>query len=432
MSKSKFLKTATLAVALACFGQRCVIAGRPMGREVDVVHARKGAIERTTTVPGSLIADQSARLFAKVSGYLKQLNVDIGDEVKAGDVLAVLDVPELAKEVEHNAAAFEQAESKVLQAKARLASAEADRLAADARLSKDRASLEDAQAILVFRKQIYERLKKLAGERAIEQQVVDEKQEEYQASIAAVDAAKAAIRSAEADLAATEAKIQVAAADVKDAEANVKVCRATWERSEVMLDYATIRAPFSGAITERNFFAGDFIRAAENQALLPLLSLHATDRLRAVVQVPDRDVPYANPGDPAVVQIDALPGRRFKAKISRIAKFESAESRTMRAEIDLDNKDDELRVGMYGRATLHLQDIPDTLLLSSQCLIERTQKGKAAVFVVHDGRLCKVDVHVGADNGIDTEILGGLTTADEVVFRPSSELREGDRVIVRK
>ncbi len=199
-----------------------------------------------------------------------------------------------------------------------------------------------------------------------------------------------------------------------------------------MLDYATIRAPFSGAISERNFFAGDFIRAAESQAQLPLLSLHATDRLRAVVQVPDRDVPYATPGDPAVVQIDALPGRRFKAKISRIAKFESSESRTMRAEIDLDNEDDELRVGMYGKATLHLQDIPDTLLLSSQCLIERTQKGKAAVFVVHDGRLHKVNVHVGADNGVDTEILGGLTTADAVVFRPGSELRDGDQVSVRK
>ncbi len=168
MLSSNFLRTAAtaaLAVALACFAQPPVIAGKPVGREVEVARARKGAVERTTTVPGSLIADQSARLFAKVSGYLKQLNVDIGDEVKAGDVLAVIDVPELAKEVEHNAAAYEQAESKVLQAKARLASAEADRLAADARLSKDRASLEDAEAILVFRKQIYERLKRLADER---------------------------------------------------------------------------------------------------------------------------------------------------------------------------------------------------------------------------------------------------------------------------
>jgi RND family efflux transporter MFP subunit len=200
----------------------------------------------------------------------------------------------------------------------------------------------------------------------------------------------------------------------------------------VWLSYATIRAPFDGVITERNFFVGDFISEADGKPQLPLLSLQAVKRLRAVVQVPDRDVPYANPGDPALIEIDALPGRQFEAKISRIARFESPQSRTMRAEIDLDNQNDELRVGMYGRATLNLQDGPQVLLLPSRCLVDRNKKGKAAVYVVREGKARKVAVNVGADNGIDTEIVSGVSAAEQVVLRPSSVSHDGESVVVRE
>lgn len=427
----RIIAAAAIAVSSVGLAQPAVAAKKP-AITVEVVRPKRGGAQRTTTVPGSLIADQSARLYAKVSGYLKTLNVDIGDEVKANDVLAVIDIPELAKEVERNEAAYEQAQATVLQTKAELATAQADRLAADARVGKAQAGLEDAQAMLKFRKQIYERLEKLVTERAIEEKVAEEREEEYRAAIAALDEAKAEIRDADAAVAAADAKIQLATANIKNAEANVKVTRAIWERSQVLLDYATIRAPFDGVITERSFFAGDFINAADGRPLEPLLSIQAIKRLRAVVQVPDRDVPYANPGDPAVVEIDNLPGRRFKAEISRIAKFEAPDTRTMRAEIDLENKDDELRAGMYGKATLYLESNPKTMQLPSHCLFERTQKGKAAVFVVRDGKARKVAVRVGPDNGVDTEIISGVSEKDQVVLRPISTLSDGDSVIVRK
>lgn len=435
MSRFQLLKAATtaaLAVALGCFCPPLTMAAEPIEREVKVVHARKSCIERTTTVPCSLIAEQSARLYAKVSGYLKELNVDIGDEVKAGDVLAVIEVPQLAAKVKRDAAVFKEAQSKVLQAEARLASAQADRVAAEARLAKDRACLTHEETVLDFQKQIYESAKSVGAERAIEQRAIDEQLEERQASIVPVDAAKSEIRSAEADWVAANARIHAASAGIKAAEANVNARQSTWKRSQVMLDYATIRAPFSGAITERNFFVGDLIRAAGSQDQRPLLSLQTTERLRAVVQVSERDVLYVHPGEPAVVQFDTLPGRRLQGKISRVAKCETAEFRPMRAEIDLDNTDDELLIGMRGKATLYLHSFSNELLLSSQCLAERTQKGKAAVFVVRDGRLRKVDVRVGADNAVDAEILSGLTTAELVVLRPSPDLRDRDRVIVRK
>lgn len=423
---------ASAAIAASFVAYALPAAGKNPAISVEVVHPKRGGGQRTTTVPGSLIADQSARLFAKVSGYLQKQNVDIGDEVKAGDILAVIDVPELAKEVERNAAAFEQAQAQVLQTKAQLATAQADRQSAEAQVGIAQSGLEDAEAMLTFRQQIFERMQKLVTERAIEPKVAEEKEEEYRAAKAALNEAKAEIRSADASVASAEAKIQLATANIKNAEANVHVTRATWERSQVLLDFATIRAPFDGVITERNFFAGDFISEADGRPLLPLLSLKAVKRLRAVVQVPDRDVPYANPGDPAVLEIDALPGRRFEAKISRVAKFESPDTRTMRAEIDVENKDDELRVGMYGKATLYLETDAKTLLLSSQCLIERGQKGKAAVYVVRDGKARKVIVRVGADNGVDTEIVSGLAESDSVVLRPNSALSDGEKVNVRE
>ena len=433
MPNSRALRIVAAAViAVSSLSRASPAAEKNPAVSVEVVHPKPGGGQRTTTVPGSLIADQSARLFAKASGYLLKQNVDIGDEVKANDVLAVIDVPELEKEVERNAAAYEQAQAEVLQTKAQLAAAQADRQSAEARVGIAQSGLEDAEAMLTFRQEIFERMQKLVTERAIEPKVAEEREEEYRAAKAALNEAKAEIRDAEAAVARAEAKIQLATANIKNAEANVKITRATWERSQVLLNYATIRAPFDGVISERNFFAGDFISEADGRPSLPLLSLQAVKRLRAVVQVPDRDVPYANPGDPAVIEIDALPGRRFEAKISRIAKFEEPNTRTMRAEIDLENANDELRVGMYGKATLYLQGGGDSLLLSSQCLIERNQKGKAAVFIVRGGKVCKVAVRVGVDNGVNTEILGGLAVEDQVVLRPSAALRDNDAVTVRK
>src|SRR5581483_5395262 len=116
--------------------------------------------------------------------------------------------------------------------------------------------------------------------------------------------------------------------------------------------YSKIVSPYNGVITARNFHVGDFIRAADQGASRPLLDVAKTDLMRVVVQIPDKDVPFAGPGDTAVVEIDALPGKKFNGKVSRIANAEDSQTRTMRTEIDLANADGILREGMYGRATV--------------------------------------------------------------------------------
>jgi RND family efflux transporter MFP subunit len=153
-----------------------------------------------------------------------------------------------------------------------------------------------------------------------------------------------------------------------------------------------------------------------------------TDRMRVAVQIPDRDVPYADPGDPATVEIDALPGRKFDARISRIANSEDTQTRLMRVEIDLLNPTGQIRKGMYGRVTIVLDSSSDRLSVPSSALAGKAEDGQVAVFVVRGGKAVLVPVRVGADNGLRVEVMSGLTARDAVVQRPPVSLRDGTDV----
>ena len=189
--------------------------------------------------------------------------------------------------------------------------------------------------------------------------MVDEKEDQLQASISAENSAQAAVVTAKLNADSADARVTMAKADLEDAMAEVKVAEAVLAKSKVFLDYAQIISPYDGVITQRNVHPGDFIRAAQDGGQQPpLLSVERTDLMRVVVQVPDRDVPFTNAGDSAVVRIDALPGAEFKAMVSRVAEAEEPQTRTMRTEIDVANPEDQLRHGMYGRVTILLREPP--------------------------------------------------------------------------
>src|SRR5262249_26735267 len=141
---------------------------------VDVVHPKKGSFQRLTTQPGSIQAWESVRLFAKVPGFLKTQTVDIGDRVKEGDVLAVVDVPELKAQLKRNEAAVKQAAARVEQMKARVASADAELLAANAAVSRAEASAKSAAAWVRYRLLQKNRMKALFETQSIEEKLVDE------------------------------------------------------------------------------------------------------------------------------------------------------------------------------------------------------------------------------------------------------------------
>jgi len=393
--------------------------GQAKAIAVKVVFPRPGAMDRTTTQPCSVLAFGSVEIQAEVSGYLKTLNVDIGSRVKKGDVLAEIEVPELVKQLQHHKAVVKQAIAKVAQMKARKVAATAELNAAKASVKQAKAAAKSAEATLRYRQQQFDRLSALAASRTIEDRLKDESQERFDAAAEAERAAEETIVACEARVEVVSAKIIQAGADIDEALANVEVAEAEVEKTQALLDFATIKAPFDGVITRRNVFYGNFIRAADAGSMpVPMLTIDQTDKMRVVVQVPDRDAPFADPGDEATIEIVTLPGQKFKAPIARVAGSADAQTRMMRVEIDLLNPAGKLWQGMYGYATITLEKSANLLALPPSCIVNKKGKEKGEVYVVRGGRAYLTPVTIMADNGVDVGVTG-LKATDQVVINPS-------------
>jgi RND family efflux transporter MFP subunit len=397
---------------------------------VEIIHPEKGKMDRSTTQPGSVQAFESARLFAEVSGYLKAQTVDIGDRVKKGQVLIQVDVPELEQQVERHKAGVQRAEAQVLQMKAHVATATAELEAANGEVTYAEANVKSKAAALRFREKQLQRMRELFALKSIDERLVDEKQEQRDAALEAKNAAEAGVLMSKAKVVAAKAKIQQAEADVKEAEAQVKLAQSDLARAQVMVNFATITSPYDGVITQRSKFRGDFVRSAsEGGGQTPLLTVEQIDKLRMVVLVPDQDVPFVDVGDPAKVQIDALPGKVFTGTVSRNAQSEDPQTRLMRVEIDLPNPKGKILPGMYGRVTI-LLDHSDLLSIPTSCLVGPLEKGKGKVYVVREGRARLVPVRLGTENGQRVAIVAGLSAHDDVVLHPGSGLADGTPVAV--
>jgi HlyD family secretion protein len=396
---------------------------------VEVIRPHKG-LDYEIEQPGSVNAFESVQLHAKASGFLREQSVDIGDKVKKGQVLAVIAVPELDKQLQRNRASLKRAEANVTQMEARVVSARADRDAARAGIEQAEAAHQSAQAWVRYYAKAYQRRKDLFASTSIEEKLVDEAKERYEASLESERAAKAGIATATANLAASAARIEQAQADVKGAEADIQVTQAELEKTQVLLDYAVIRAPFDGEICHRYFFPSDYIRSAAEGATQPLLTIQRTDKLRVVVRLPDSAVPYLDKGDPAIVRIDSLPGRKFIGRVSRKAGSEDPNTRLMRTEIDLPNPTGEIGDGMYGKVKILLDRFPNHWSIP-MCSVVRDKEGHTAVFVVNAGRLELREVQVGKDNGQRVALTHGLSADDLVVRNPGPSLIAGAEVEAR-
>jgi len=314
---------------------------------------------------------------------------------------------------------------------ARVATARADLLAKKAKIKQAEAGIKTASAWRRFRKIQFDRIEYLANKDSVEGRMRDESYEHLNAAIETENTAKASLDTAKAEEAAAEAAIMQAEADVLEATAQVEVDEARVEKAEVLVKFAEIRAPYDGVITQRSLMPNDYVRAAnESGNGLPLLTIERTDVFRVVVQVPDRDVPFTDPGDAAAVEIDALPGRKYPARVSRIAESEDPQTRLMRVEIDLPNPKGEIKRGMYGRVTIVLDRSAGQLSLPSSCLVGKTEDGNGSVYVVRDHHVHLVPVKISADNGIRFAVREGLSPKDQVVLHPASTLADGEEVTV--
>jgi HlyD family secretion protein len=416
--------------------------GNPTGSiSVKVVSPSPGGIARVCQQPGSVEPFESADLYSKVSGFLVQQSVDIGYPVKAGDVLARISVPEYEKQVKQDSAEVVRAEARVDQMTAAITTAEADLGAATAAIALAQAEKGSKASYRTFREKQRDRIKDLVASHSIEAKLADEHEDQYQAAVASDLAAGEAIVAARQKEAAARARVKQARADLRYAEAEVATAKAQLEKAQVQLDYTVIRSPYTGVVTQRNFHPGDFIRSADagyaHGERLPILAVERTDVMRVVIQVPERDVPFVDLGDPATVEVDALPGVVFKTRggdkieVSRLAASEDPQTRMMRTEVHVKNLDGKLRRGMFGRVALTLQvGAPGAFRIPSAALTGKADGGKGTIRLVRNGKVVFVPVLIGADNGSDVEILSGLTAADRVIIRAGGPVNEGSTVAV--
>ncbi|MGC8550299.1 MAG: efflux RND transporter periplasmic adaptor subunit [Acidobacteriaceae bacterium] len=351
---------------------------------VTTVHPKPRSEFISLTLPATVSAWEETLIYAQVAGYMDRMRIDIGSRVRKGDVMAHIAVPELQQSL------------------------------ADAK-----ARLEQAQASELQAEQSYH-LKQLSYQRLAQ---VRKSDPDF-------------VAQQDLDTASTES--QVARSTLQLTKANVDSAKAQIGRLEALVQYSTIRAPFSGVVTQRSVNPGDLIQnsSSSNTGALPLFTVSQTDVVRVFLAVPEREVSFVDIGAPVTMQFDALPGRVFSGTITRFAGALDPQSRTMRAEIDLPNPKGVLKAGMFGSATVRLHALSGSVVLpsaalhqvlSSQSVTQTSENHSNYVYVVRRGKTYQVFVTPLSDDGIHVSVYG-LSTADDVVVGASENLANGAAV----
>jgi RND family efflux transporter MFP subunit len=409
-------------------------ANEPAGPPaVTVVNPQKGGLAIQTNQPCSAESFQQVNIVATTSGFIKSMNVDIGSKVRKGDLLAVIDAPAIALDERLAGIALQQANGQVQAAKAMIQAATAECESAKSVVALRQAEAEGANAALTYTQKEFERIKSLLRNGTVDARVADEVQHKVLTAKAAVDAAAAAIANAKADLEIKRVKILQNELAHETARANSEAAGIALEKARLATASTRLLAPMDGVVTVRNYLTGDYVSAGSWAR--PVVTVQQMDKLRLIVQIPEQQAVQIHPGTPVDVTFPAVPQQHFNAKVSRIAYAEDPTTRTMRTEIDLPNADMHLRPGMWGQASIQLQDGNSAALRIPQASLVRMpeEKGRLVfgVYVVRDGRAILTRVRLGRSTREEAEVLSGLKPEDRVVADPKGLTGEKVEVEVR-
>jgi RND family efflux transporter MFP subunit len=342
---------------------------------VAVTKPTRADMSKSIDLTAEFLPWQDVEIHARVSGYVKQMNVDVGDHAKAGDILATLEIPEIEDQLK-------EADAAVLTAQEQVKSTEA----------------------------AYEQSSLLAGR-------LTAAAKETQGLIAQqdIDNATATNQGNAANLAAAKQKVVEAQAEA--------------DHIRDMVEFSRIVAPFDGVVTRRYADVGALVQAGTVQSgtssgsnSMPLVSFAELKRLRLEIPVPEEVVPQIHVGDPVDVTVVSM-NKTFRGSISRFAQKVDTSTRTMLTEVDVDNSDYAYTPGMYATVKLTLAQKKDALTIPIQSL---NAGDKPTVLVVQDGRIVEKPVTVGLETPDKAEILDGLDEDDLVVVGSRSSLQAGE------
>jgi RND family efflux transporter MFP subunit len=353
---------------------------------VSVIHPELGGMTNEVVLPGNIQAFTDSPVYARASGYLKKWYTDIGAQVKAGQVLAEIEAPELDEQVR--------------QAKADLKQMQAAQAQAQANLQQGKANVDLARVTA-------DRYKKLAAEGVVSRQDDDQYQAQYKAQTASVEALEKAVAAAESNVAASQANLA---------------------RLQQLQDFKIVRAPFDGVITARNVDVGALINAGNGGPAQQLFHIGSAGKVRVYVNLPEAYSRSVVPGLEADLTLTEFPGRRFRGRVVRNAEAMDASTRTLLTEVDVDNSSGELRPGAYAEVHLKLPASSRSLILPVNALVFRS--AGLQVGIVRDGKADLVPITLGKDYGNRVEVVSGISETDQVIVNPPDSLSSGTAVRV--
>jgi RND family efflux transporter MFP subunit len=339
---------------------------------VEVVVARPVAVGQDLVLPGQSAAWFESTIYARVNGYVSKWLVDIGDHVAKGQVLAIIETPELDAELN---AARAQLTASVAQVAARKAEAE-------------------------FAKTTNERWRD-SPKGVVSEQERDAKKSDYQS-------AQARLYAADAQVALDKARVA---------------------QYSSLAEFKRVTAPFDGTITERKIDIGNLVTAGSTSATTSLYRMSQTDPLRVFVDVPQSAAQeMMRPGMPAEVRAPGSSAGRFAGTITRSAQAINAQARTMRVEVDVPNADHALVPGMYVSVAFQLKP-KGSVQVPAAALIFRPGATQVAR-VGADGKVAFATVTIARDNGSLVELGSGVNVGDRLILNISSRISEGESVAV--
>jgi len=358
------------AHAIAKAGETAFSAAPP----VDVVIARPATAGQDLVLPGETSAWFETTIYARVNGYVAKWLVDIGDHVKKGQILAIIETPEL-----------------------------------DAELQAARAQLRSSQAQVGARKAEAE-FSKTTNERWRDSPkgVVSEQERE----------------SKKADYESSEARLYAA-------NAQVNLDKSKVDQYNALTEFKQVKAPFDGTITERKIDIGNLVTAGSGSTTTPLYRMAQTDPLRIFVDVPQSAAgELMKAGVPAEIRATGAVGGVFSGTIARSAQSINAQARTMRVEVDMPNADHALVPGMYVNIAFHLP--PRGLVEAPAAALIFRASGTQVAQVDADGKVRFKNVAIARDNGSLVELASGVKPGDKLILNISSQIADGQTVAVNE
>jgi RND family efflux transporter MFP subunit len=380
-------------IILSAFTGGCGDARKADASDVPraaVVKVQRKNISSTLEIASEFLPYQEIDVYAKVSGYIQKLYVDWGTHVKQGQLLAVLEIPELQQQLLQDEASVRRADQEVSRAR------------------EEQSRAESAYSVAHV---TYQRLADVQKSRPelVAQQEIDVAQGKDLEASAGVSSSKDALAAAEQALLAAKAAL---------------------DKDKALFAYARMTAPFDGVVTQIYAYTGALLPAGTSATKgdSALCHLSQNNLLRLVIPVPERAVPDISDGETLEINVSAL-HKTFAGKIIRFSDQIDPATRTMHTEVTVPNVNYELVPGMYASAKIPLHTVTNVLTIPMQA-VQSIGTGEGIVLVVNSSNhLERREVKLGLQSASDTEVLSGVNENDTVIFGEQNQFKEGQQVL---